>query len=197
MSLLQQLLALHKVDVQVRSLRSRLSQADRYLDALEEQTLAQIERSEQVGKRLTDMEPLLAERTRRRDEAKVELDQRRADSAERLGELDRERAAAAAGVPAETMGVFDEVADLHEGEAMSEVEVIDARHREYACSACNTEIPLAIYARLAGDTGKVVQCVSCKRILHMAATAVAEAAEVVLVEAEGQEEDVVDGDDSG
>ena len=248
MSLLQQLLALHKVDVQVRSLRSRLSQADRYLatqqrqlddlnaqrtdvetqqrqvkahvatmeveakafqdrierlrtelnqsgntkqynailqelkqleaqkDQLEEQTLGQIDRVDQLGKRLADMEPLLAERTRRRDEAKAELDQRRADSSERLGELDRERAAAAAGVPAATMSVFDEAAEIHEGEAMSEVEVISARHREYACSACNTEIPFAVYARLLGEAGNVVQCVSCHRILYLPAETEATAA---------------------
>ncbi|NBU42234.1 MAG: hypothetical protein EBS51_15835, partial [Planctomycetia bacterium] len=110
-------------------------------------------------------------RTKLRDTAQAECVQRRQDTGERLGELERERAAAASQVPADAMTLFDEVADLHEGEAMSEVEVIDARHREYACSACNTEIPLSIYARLAGDTGKVVQCVSCKRILHMSAAA--------------------------
>ena len=248
MSLLQQLLALHRVDVQVRSLRSRLTQAERYLgtqqrqldeltaqrsdvegqhrqlkahvanmeveangfqerierlrkdlnqsgntkqynailqemkqiesqkDALEEQTLAQIDRAEQMGKRLADMEPLIAERTRRRDEASAELAQRKADSADRLGELDRERAAAASGVPAATMSVFDEAAEIHEGEAMSEVEVISARHREYACSACNTEIPFAVYAKLLGESGNVVQCVSCHRILFLPAETEATAA---------------------
>jgi predicted nucleic acid-binding Zn-ribbon protein len=145
-------------------------------DTIDEQALAVLDRVEQTTKRLDSFEPLMAERTRLRDAAQAECVQRRQDTSERLGELERERAAAASQVPADAMTLFDEVADLHEGEAMSEVEVIDARHREYACSACNTEIPLAIYARLAGDTGKVVQCVSCKRILHMAATAVAEAA---------------------
>ena len=62
------------------------------------------------------------------------------------------------------------------GEAMSEVEVISARHREYACSACNTEIPFAVYAKLMGDGATAVQCVSCKRILHMPAEAEATAA---------------------
>jgi predicted nucleic acid-binding Zn-ribbon protein len=248
MSLLKQLLALHRVDVQVRSLRARLEQADRYLagqqrqlddllaqrsdlegqkrqlqaqaaamevesrsiddrvqrlrgdlnqsantkqynavlqemktieaqkDQIDEQALAVLDRVEQAAKRIEAMAPLLAERTRLRDAATTECAQRRQDTGDRLGELERERATAAAQVPAEAMALFDEVADLHEGEAMSEVEVIDARHREYACTACNTEIPLAIYARLAGESGKVVQCVSCKRILHMPASAEAEAA---------------------
>lgn len=247
MSLLHQLLALHKVDVQVRSLRSRLGQADRYLatqqrklddllaqrtdvqaqhkqlqaqagtfeveataisdrigrlrndlnqsgntkqynavlqemksleaqkDQLDEQALAVIERVEQAAKRLEGFVPLVTEQTRLRDEAKSECDQRRADTSERLGELERERATAAAQVPEEAMKLFDEVADLHEGEAMSEVEVISARHREYACSACNTEIPFAVYARLQGVGAAAVQCVSCKRILHMPAEAEATA----------------------
>jgi predicted nucleic acid-binding Zn-ribbon protein len=145
-------------------------------DAIDEQALAVLDRVEQTTKRLEGFEPLVAERTRLRDAAQSECAQRRQDTSERLGELEHERATAAAQIPAEAMALFEEVAELHEGEAMSEVEVIDARHREYACSACNTVIPLAIYARLAGDTGKVVQCVSCKRILHMAVSAEAEAA---------------------
>ena len=218
MSLLQQLLALHRADVQVRSLRSRLSQADRYLatqqkqlddmlaqrgdvetqrrqlqaqvanmemegkaigerierlradlnqsgntkqytailqemkviegqrDELDTQALAQMERVEQLNKRLADFEPIVTERTRLRDVAKAESAERHRDTAERLSELERERAAAAAGVPAAAMTLFDEVADLHEGEALSEVQVISARHREYACSACSTEIPFGVYA---------------------------------------------------
>jgi len=248
MSLLQQLLALHRADVQVRSLRSRLSQADRYLatqqkqlddmlaqrgdvesqrrqlqaqvanmemegkaigerierlradlnqsgntkqytailqemkviegqrDELDTQALAQMERVEQLNKRLADFDPIVTERTRLRDAAKAESAERHRDTAERLSELERERAAAAAGVPAAAMTLFDEVADLHEGEALSEVQVISARHREYACSACSTEIPFGVYARLLGEGGAVVQCTSCRRILHLPAEAEATAA---------------------
>jgi predicted nucleic acid-binding Zn-ribbon protein len=248
MSLLQQLLALHRVDVQVRSLRSRLAQSDRYLgvqqrqlddvtaqhrdvetqhrqlqaqvgnmemeargfqerieklreelnkssnprqynailqemkviegqkDELETQVLAQMERLEHLARRMADMVPVIAERTRLRDEARAERDQRHTDAAERLSELDRERAAAAAQVPAAAMALFEDAAELHDGEAMSQVEVISARHREYACSACSTQIPFAIYARLAGDADQAVQCVSCHRILHLPAEAEATAA---------------------
>ena len=144
MSLLQQLLALHRADVQVRSLRSRLSQADRYLatqqkqlddvlaqrgdvetqrrqlqaqvanmemegkaigerierlradlnqsgntkqytailqemkvievqrDELDTQALAQMERVEQLNKRLADFDTVLTERSRLCDAAKAE-----------------------------------------------------------------------------------------------------------------------------
>jgi len=243
MSLLQQLLALHRVDVLVRSLRSRLSQADHYLatqqklldelqaqrsdvsmqkkqlqahvanmemeskgiterverlrsdlnqsantkqytallqelksvegqrDLLDEQTLAQMERVEQITKRLEGFEPLIAERSRLWAQAKAESGERLRDTSDRLNELDGERAKAAACVPAPAMLIFDTVADIHDGEALSEVEVISARHREYACSACNTEIPYSIYARLLGDGSSIVQCVSCSRILHLPAEA--------------------------
>jgi predicted nucleic acid-binding Zn-ribbon protein len=225
MSLLQQLLALHRADVQVRSLRSRLSQADRYLatqqkqlddvlaqrgdvetqrrqlqaqvanmemegkaigerierlradlnqsgntkqytailqemkvievqrDELDTQALAQMERVEQLNKRLADFDTVLTERSRLCDAAKAESAERHRDTAERLSELERERAAAAAGVPA-----------------------ISARHREYACSACSTEIPFGVYTRLLGEGGAVVQCTSCRRILHLPAETEATAA---------------------
>ncbi len=247
MSLLQQLLALHRVDVQVRSLRSRLAQADHYLatqqkqlddlvaqrgdvelqkkqlqahvanmemeskgisdrvarlrsdlnqsantkqynavlqemksvelqkDELDEQTLAQMERLEQIAKRVADFETVISDRQSLREKALAEREERHRDTAERLGELERERATAAGLVPADSMVRFDEVAEMHDGEAMSEVEVISARHREYSCSACNTEIPFAVYARLLGEGGGIVQCVNCHRILHLPAEAEATA----------------------
>jgi hypothetical protein len=41
------------------------------------------------------------------------------------------------------------------------------RHREYACGACNIEVPFETYARLASNSNEAVQCRACTRILFL------------------------------
>lgn len=114
------------------------------------------------------------ERTRRRDAAKAEHAQRTLDIADRLGELRRERAEAAVQVPAKELALFNSVADEHEGEAMSEVIELSARHREYTCGACHIELPPRAFAALMGNADAITCCPSCHRILYLVVTAKAE-----------------------
>ena len=239
MSLMEQILALHSVDVQVRALRGRLDSAHHYLktqetqmkdllaqrdevelqrkhtqaqvanlemeangvgvqiqkmrdelnnsgntkqysailsglkslelqkDNFEQQAISQMEKVEQLVARIAQFDIKLAERSTLRDKAAAEMNERTQETGARLGELDRERAAAASHVPATSMSIFDEVANIHDGEAVSPVMTVDARSREYACTACNVEIPYQLYSRLLGDGTSLVQCLSCKRILYL------------------------------
>jgi len=121
----------------------------------------------EIKTRLDAIELQLGERGGLRDGAKAELAERRGDIAERLGELEKERARAASAIPESHLTIFDQVAHLHEGEAMSAIVTISARHREYACSACNCEIPFDSYSRLRGVGDAIVQCMNCQRILHL------------------------------
>jgi predicted nucleic acid-binding Zn-ribbon protein len=114
------------------------------------------------------------ERVRRRDAAKAEHDQRRADIADRLAELRREREEAAVQVPAKELALFNSVADEHEGEAMSEVIELSARHREYTCGVCNVELPPRAYAALVSNHETITCCPSCRRILFLDLAAKAE-----------------------
>lgn len=239
MSFLRNLLALHRVDSQVRALRGRLDSAERYLGGqqrqvedletqrgdlamqvrqlhaqignaqnemrsfderiakirnelnattntkqytmllgglkstetskreAEDQEKALEARVGEVKTRLDALDTQFAERTALRDRAKAELAERRGDIAERLGELERERTRAASAIPTEQLAIFDQVAHLHEGEAMASIVTISARHREYACGACNCEIPFDSYSRLRGSANAIVQCMNCQRILHL------------------------------
>ncbi len=136
---------------------------------LETQAEALMEKGEQATTRVTALEAQLAERTKLRDQARGDLNQKTADVADRLSELQRERAAAAARVPEASRKVFDHVAALHDGEAMASVVTLSARHREYACGACNCEIPFESFSRLKSNPEALVQCLSCHRILHLEA----------------------------
>lgn len=134
---------------------------------LEEQAKALEEKIGQVKTKIDVVEAQHRERGGLRDGAKGELEQRRSDVSERLAELEAERRRAASAIPATELAIFDRVAQLHEGEAMAQVVTISARHREYACGACNCEIPFESYSRLRGHPDLIVQCMNCQRILHM------------------------------
>jgi hypothetical protein len=70
--------------------------------------------------------------------------------------------------------LFNAVADEHEGEAMSEVIELSARHREYTCGVCNVELPPRSYAALMGNSDTITCCPSCRRILFLDLAAKAE-----------------------
>jgi hypothetical protein len=135
-------------------------------DELDTQALAQMERVEQLNKRLADFDTVLTERSRLCDAAKAESAERHRDTAERLSELERERAAAAAGVPAEAMALFDEVADLHEGEALSEVQVISARHRECAALATSRVSKGTPHGAPRSPRHRRVDTLFCERLIN-------------------------------
>jgi len=134
---------------------------------LESRALAELEQAEKLAAEIVTATAAGEERQRLRDHADSELTQRRADVAERVEELTQKRHAAAAALPADALALFDRVADLHEGEALAPVEELSRKHREYACSACNVQLPFEAVAQLTGSANSLVQCKSCERILFL------------------------------
>jgi predicted nucleic acid-binding Zn-ribbon protein len=239
MAIVDNLLNLHRVDSQVRGLRSRLAQAERYLagqekrlgdlmrghqelqqrrkqfqaniatceldlkttDArleklrndlngaattkqhqavltemntvktkrgeVEDRMLADMEQLEKLAEQFATLETQVAERTKVRDHARGELDERRADVGARLAELEVERQQAAALVPEKVLSIFEKLAEDFDGEAMAPLEEIDRRNREYACGACNMNLPFEQFSQLSSRGDAVVRCASCTRILYV------------------------------
>ncbi len=143
-------------------------------DDLDSQALEFMTKAEAQHARITDATAHRDERVRRRDAAKAEHDQRKADIADRLAELRREREEAAVQVPAKELALFNAVADEHQGEAMSEVIELSARHREFTCGVCNVELPPRAYAALMSNHDAITCCPSCRRILFLDLAAKAE-----------------------
>jgi uncharacterized protein len=151
---------------QYAALLSELNTVKTGRGEIEDRMLVEMEQIEKLQQQQTELESQIAERTKLRNLAQAQLDERRADVGHRLAELETERNAAAAVVPPSELALFDELAEDKEGEAMAQVEEVDRRHREFACGACNMHVPFELVAMLS-KSDVLVRCPSCTRILFM------------------------------
>jgi predicted nucleic acid-binding Zn-ribbon protein len=135
--------------------------------ALEDRVLSHMEQLETIDAQFATIDGQIAERTKVRDLANSQYEERKTDVGARLSELEHEHEKAAAVIPANVLQVFEEVADLHEGEAMAAVEEIDRKHREYACGACNMHLPFELVSKLSSKTDMLVRCAACGRLLFL------------------------------
>ena len=134
---------------------------------VEDRMLTEMEQLEKLQQQQTELEAQIAEKTKLRNLAQQQLDERRADVGQRLAELETERKAAAAVIPQNELALFDELAEDNDGEAMGQVEIVDRRHREFACGACNMHLPFELITMLIARNDALVRCPSCTRILFM------------------------------
>lgn len=153
---------------QYTTVLSELNTAKEQRSQVEDRILAEMERLEQLDGELDSLDSQVAERSKIRDVASAQLQQRQADVGERLVELESERDSAAANIPSAAMATFEELSDIHDGEAMAVIEEISRRHREYNCGACNMQIPFEQVSLLMNNTDSLVCCASCHRILYIA-----------------------------
>lgn len=136
-------------------------------DEIDTQALGHMERAEALRGQHAELDAAVAERTTLVERAQADLDQRQADVGDRLSRLEEERSQAARVLPEEIRSLFDRVSEETEGEVMAPMIEISKRHREYACGACNLELPKESFAQLAGTGNVVVQCRACERILYV------------------------------
>ncbi|MHC4947721.1 MAG: zinc ribbon domain-containing protein [Planctomycetota bacterium] len=134
---------------------------------IEDRELQQMEAVEQLDAAIAETEGQIGERTKVRDVARAQLEERHAEVGQRLSELEIERASAAGAVPESELAVFEQVSDTYDGEAMAPIEEVDRRHREYACGACNMHLPFEQVVSLMSHGDTLVRCTACDRILYL------------------------------
>lgn len=155
-------------DKQYKAILNEMKVLETQKDEIVKRAVEAMGRVEETKKRLEVHLATMVERAKIRDIAKSKLEECMGDVGDRLAELQAERNKAADLVPEKDRKVFDRVADLTQGETMSEVTIVDLRHREFACGECNIEVPFETYAKLSSNAETVIQCKACARILYLA-----------------------------
>jgi predicted nucleic acid-binding Zn-ribbon protein len=72
-------------------------------------------------------------------------------------------------MPRNVLSLFDRILERHPGTALAEVRPIErpgGKQREWHCSACNYRVRPQVVVEIR-NTGNLVQCDSCKRILYL------------------------------
>jgi predicted nucleic acid-binding Zn-ribbon protein len=152
---------------QYNALRDELKVIEGKRDGLAERMLAQMENLEKLKAELATQDGPIADRTKLRDMAKAALDESKSELGGRLAELEAQREKAASLLTTDVREAFDEAAEQNEGEALAEITIISARHREYACGGCNGEITLDAYSKASAQNDQLVTCLNCGRILYL------------------------------
>ena len=134
---------------------------------LEDRTLQEMETVEECGRQLETLAGETAERTKVRAIAKAKLKQRHEEVGTRLAELEQQRTTAADCIPGTDLKLFDDLAEAYDGEAVTPVEEIDRRRREYVCGSCNLNLPFEAVTALMGRGDTLVVCAACGRILFL------------------------------
>lgn len=154
-------------DKQYKAILNEMKILEGQKDEVVRRAVEEMGRVDDVKKRAELHAATVVERRKVREVAKAKLDECTRDVGERLAELEAEREQAARLIPERERKTFDRVADETEGEAMAEVTIVDLRHREFACGACNIEVPFDTFSRLKSTADVLIQCKACTRILFL------------------------------
>ncbi len=134
---------------------------------VEDRILELMEQVEATEKEIEQIQELLNERAKLRDHAQSQFNERESEVGNRLEELEQEREAAAKAVPGRERAIFDDLAEVHDGEAIAKIIEIDRKYREYACDACNMRVTFEQVSQAITSNDAIVRCTACDRILYM------------------------------
>ncbi|MCW5755326.1 MAG: hypothetical protein KIT24_11520 [Phycisphaeraceae bacterium] len=135
---------------------------------LDEEALGLMAKIEELRAEAAQLESQMSERKGIRSVAATERDQRSGEIQDRLTELQKQREAIVAQVPADALALYNErlrkFGDDDEG-VMAAIELHDVRRHEFTCSACQTHLPVQTLNALL--KGSLTRCASCQVILYI------------------------------
>jgi len=154
-------------DKQYQAILAEMKVVQEQRDIIDEQNLTEMDRLEGLKVKKNELADQITERTKIRDLSITELSDRKSEIAERVEELERERAVAAGVIPEVKLAIFNRVAEDTDGETLSPVNEINKKRHEYSCGACHIEIPYNLVVTLLAGGKDIQQCPQCMRILHL------------------------------
>ncbi|MFO0832026.1 MAG: hypothetical protein U0637_09300 [Phycisphaerales bacterium] len=138
--------------------------ADR--DKHEASALEHMGKAEELRKQIASVAGRKDEREKVRKVAVSDRDARSNEIADRVRELEGQRASLIAAVPSDVMRDFQKLIDRRGDEAMGLVEVVDVKRHEFNCGVCMMSLPVDAVAMLA-SSGRLTRCASCQCILYL------------------------------
>ncbi len=160
---------LHKVRSRLSELKTNkeyqahlfeIEQARKKKDAIEESVIEIMERVEENKKAVKELEEQAAEAKNLFEAEKARLDDRFAQLANELSDLERQHQAIADTVEKPLLARYNRLKTMRKGYAVAEV-------REGACGGCRLQLPPQLVAEVRrGD--ELLDCSYCHRILFMA-----------------------------
>jgi predicted nucleic acid-binding Zn-ribbon protein len=113
-----------------------------------------------------DLDTKTDERKQVRKVAVSDRDARSAEIAGRVAELDAQRKALSADVPADMLSYYTRMLEQRGDEAMGPIEIVDHKRHEYNCGICMMHLPVDAIAGLIVK-GDLTRCASCQCILYI------------------------------
>jgi uncharacterized protein len=133
---------------------------------VEDEALKRMSAVDELKKQAATLDQQTALEQRRLGELHAQAAGRERELADQLAELQRQRAAAAAEVPADVLAQLDRLADAHEGEGMAPVLRPHPKSDEYMCGGCNMGVTLEQVNALA-SRDEIQICYCCGRMLYL------------------------------
>lgn len=133
------------------------------LEARELQLMAE---TESIRAELARVEEEQATHQERLGEAERTLQEYLERTADQRGTLEQQREEIGADVPASIRGIFDRVAERHDGEALAPVIRMHPKRDEFACGGCNMKVTLENVNALRMHE-EIQLCHACGRIMYL------------------------------
>ncbi|MFG0312739.1 MAG: hypothetical protein ACF8LL_00930, partial [Phycisphaerales bacterium] len=114
----------------------------------DEQAIEQLEKVDELGKQLEELEAAKTEREKMREVAENDRQQRADEIAGKLAELREKRERLVGDVPKNALVVYEELLESRGEDAMAPLEIIDRKRHEYVCSSSMMSVPVEVAASL-------------------------------------------------
>jgi predicted nucleic acid-binding Zn-ribbon protein len=140
------------------------------ISSSEEQALSSLDRHDKAEKELIEKSESFRELDERYAAELSRWETEKPEIAQRITELNGRIAELRGHLPRNVSSLFDRILERHGGTAMAAVRPLErpGGKREWHCSACNYRVRPQVVVEIR-NTGNLVQCDSCKRILFLEA----------------------------
>ncbi|HKH71567.1 MAG TPA: C4-type zinc ribbon domain-containing protein [Vicinamibacterales bacterium] len=152
-------LSLVKTNKEYQAMQHEIATAQSDLGAVEEKVLERMLEADTIAADLKRAETALATRQKEIDAEKKELTEELASVETSLKEASEARAELVKGLDARLMAIFEQVARVRKGVAIS------TATRDGLCSACHVRLRPFVFQQIRQNDA-IIQCESCQRILY-------------------------------